>query len=41
MDRREYYKEYRRKNSEVIKKKSKEFRKNNKELVAEMTTFLN
>jgi len=35
MDRREYYKEYRRKNSEVIKKKSKEFRKNNKELVAE------
>jgi hypothetical protein len=33
MDRREYYKEYRRKNSDDIKRKSKEFRENNKELV--------
>jgi hypothetical protein len=34
-DRREYYKEYRRKNGDVLKSKQKEFRENNKELVAE------
>lgn len=35
IDRKEYYREYRIKNSETIKKKSKEFRDNNKELVSE------
>jgi hypothetical protein len=34
-DRREYYKEYRKKNSDILKSKQKEFRENNKELVAE------
>lgn len=34
-DRREYYKEYRRKNIDILKLKQKEFRENNKELVTE------
>jgi hypothetical protein len=35
MDRREYYKEYRKKNSKLLKKKQKEFRENNKELISQ------
>ena len=34
-DRREYYKEYRKKNGDILRSKQKEFRENNKELVAE------